>query len=58
MNNESENIKKLGITFLRDELIEANHMLERIDDEFVNACRILSTTKGKVVVMGIGKVAT
>jgi len=55
MNNESENIKKLGITFLRDELIEANHMLERIDDEFVNACRILSTTKGKVVVMGIGK---
>ncbi|UGA54049.1 KpsF/GutQ family sugar-phosphate isomerase [Vibrio sp. VB16] len=55
MNNESENIQKLGITFLRDELIEANHMLERIDDEFVNACRILSTTKGKVVVMGIGK---
>ncbi|MFC1234381.1 KpsF/GutQ family sugar-phosphate isomerase [Vibrio sp. F74] len=55
MNNESENIKKLGITFLRDELTEANHMLERIDDEFVNACRILSTTKGKVVVMGIGK---
>ncbi|WED25926.1 KpsF/GutQ family sugar-phosphate isomerase [Vibrio sp. DW001] len=55
MNIESEHIKKLGITFLRDELIEANHMLERIDDEFVNACRILSTTKGKVVVMGVGK---
>ncbi|CAD83518.1 sugar phosphate isomerase involved in capsule formation [Candidatus Blochmanniella floridana] len=37
------------------EIDEAQHMLERLDDSIVLACRILLECKGKVIVSGMGK---
>ena len=50
----SEIYKDLGRQVIEIELAGLKQMLERIDDEFVRACRKLQV-KGKVIVMGVGK---
>lgn len=50
-----EKIKKTAIDTLKIELNEASRLLERISDDFVEACLALQQCKGKVIVTGIGK---
>ena len=52
---DSQKVKQLGIAVLRTEA-DAIHALEsRIDDEFVRACELLFTCRGRIVVSGMGK---
>lgn len=40
---------------LEIEIHEAQHMLQRLDESFIIACRVLLSCTGKVIVSGIGK---
>ena len=55
MDHNNSELKRLGYTFLKNELNEASNMLTRIDSGFVKACNLVSNTVGKVIVMGVGK---
>jgi arabinose-5-phosphate isomerase len=53
-STRSEVYKDIGRQVIEIELAGVRQMVERVDDEFVRACRKLQV-KGKVVVMGVGK---
>ncbi|MGE8383717.1 MAG: SIS domain-containing protein, partial [Pseudomonas putida] len=54
MSQSSELIQSAQRT-LRLELEAVEGLLARIDDSFVNACELILASKGRVVVVGMGK---
>jgi arabinose-5-phosphate isomerase len=50
-----ESFKSIGRTVIEIEHAAVRNLAERIDDEFVRACRHLRDCKGHVVVLGVGK---
>lgn len=55
MDSDNAELQRLGVMFLKNELDEASNMLTRIDDGFVDACNRILNTRGKVILMGVGK---
>lgn len=56
MNSTTQaQLLQYGRELLELELYEAQKLPAKLDDNFVNACQLLLSTKGKVVVSGIGK---
>ncbi len=48
-------LKELGQSVLNIETRALNTLLERIDDNFVQACQYMLACKGRIVVIGMGK---
>lgn len=48
-------IKQLAAAVIETELDAVKGLLSRIDDDFVRACEIMLTCKGRVIVIGMGK---
>ena len=48
-------LRRLGRAVIETEAKAVNDLLERIDDNFVNACNIILDCKGRTVVIGMGK---
>lgn len=46
---------ELGRAVIRTEIAAINALLNRINDNFANACELLLNTKGRIVVLGMGK---
>lgn len=57
MNLKKQDIIKIAKTAFQDEISELSQIAHNINNSFVNAIELLSETKGKVVVVGIGKSA-
>ncbi len=53
MNEEA--LKQLARAVIETEARAVQELLPRIDDTFVEACRLLLATRGRVVVLGVGK---
>lgn len=50
-----EKFRALGRAVLETEAKAVNDLLERIDQTFANACRLLLACEGRIVVLGMGK---
>jgi arabinose-5-phosphate isomerase len=50
-------IKKIAIEAIKDELASIQNLLSSIDDQFVDAVKLIFNSKGRVIVTGIGKSA-
>ena len=48
-------LKQLARAVIETEVRAVQELLPRIDDTFVEACRLLLATRGRVVVLGVGK---
>ncbi len=53
MNDDT--LKKLGLAVLETESAAVNALKNRINDDFVRACRYMLECEGRVVVIGMGK---
>ena len=53
--SNSNNIAKLGRAVIRAEATAIEALLERIDQSFEQACEIMLSCRGRVVVIGMGK---
>lgn len=53
MNTEA--IKRLAIDVITSEADAVRTLAGRIDDRFVEACRLMQSCRGRVVVLGVGK---
>lgn len=51
----SEGLMKLGKAVVETELREITRLLDRIDENFANACRHMLACTGRIVVLGMGK---
>jgi arabinose-5-phosphate isomerase len=51
----SEAVKSLALAVIETESKAVDALRERIDDAFVDACRLMLECKGRVVVLGVGK---
>ena len=51
----AHDFKKLGLEVISTELAEIQAMQSRIDESFVQACRLLLNCKGRIVITGMGK---
>ncbi len=54
-NNESQQLKTLGLAVINTEIEAISALKDRIDDAFVNACQYLLQCEGRIVVIGMGK---
>ncbi|HYW02725.1 MAG TPA: KpsF/GutQ family sugar-phosphate isomerase [Gammaproteobacteria bacterium] len=52
---DSDKLKKMAAAVIRTEYEAVTLLLERIDDRFVEACRLLLACPGRIVVTGMGK---
>lgn len=50
-----DNIKSAGKTVIKTERDALSKIIDQVDDNFVEACRIIFACAGRVVVLGIGK---
>lgn len=50
-----ENFCKLGLAVIEIEAAEISRLSNRIDHNFANACRLLLSCEGRIVVLGMGK---
>ena len=50
-----DKLKTLGRAVIETEQIELSELAKRIDDKFVDACKIIFECKGRTVVTGMGK---
>lgn len=53
--DDDEELIKLARAVLRTEAEAVSRLSERIDDSFLQACRILLACKGRIIVSGMGK---
>lgn len=53
--SDPEKLKQLGLKVIRLETEAVARLSERIDDNFVEACRLMLDCKGRVIVTGMGK---
>lgn len=51
----AEAFKHIALEVIDLEINELSRLSDRIDENFVHACQLLLSTKGRIVVMGIGK---
>ena len=50
-----DKVKTLAQAVLRNEADAVNQLADRIDNDFFNACELMLSCKGRIVVMGMGK---
>ncbi len=50
-----EKLCELGRSVIKTEISSLSSLLDRIDQNFYNACHLLLKTEGRVIVMGMGK---
>lgn len=55
MNDLDNRLINYGKELIETELYEAHKLPNRLGKDFVNACKILLSTQGKIVISGIGK---
>ncbi len=55
MNQQDQNIKALGLAVINVESQAVEALTEQINEQFVKACRLMLSCKGRVVVTGMGK---
>jgi arabinose-5-phosphate isomerase len=53
--DEQEKLRQLGRAVIETEAQALTDLLDRIDDNFVAACKIILCCKGRIVVIGMGK---
>lgn len=53
--SDIQNLRRLGTEVIRIEAEAIAAMAERIDESFVEACRLMLACKGRIVVTGMGK---
>ncbi|MFV1981901.1 MAG: KpsF/GutQ family sugar-phosphate isomerase [Thiohalomonadales bacterium] len=51
----TQNFKQLAKAVIQTELNEIEHLLNRLDDNFTNACQLMFDCSGRIVVIGMGK---
>ena len=54
-NISSEKLKKLAKAVIKTEQVALSALVDRIDDNFVDACNIILDCDGRVVITGMGK---
>ncbi|MBL1320021.1 MAG: KpsF/GutQ family sugar-phosphate isomerase [Methylophaga sp.] len=54
-DNESQQLKALGLAVINTEIEAISALKDRVDDAFVNACQYLLQCEGRIVVIGMGK---
>jgi arabinose-5-phosphate isomerase len=54
-DNESQQLKSLGLAVINTEIEAISILRSRIDDAFVHACQHLLQCEGRIVVIGMGK---
>ena len=52
---EKQKIRSLGLAVIETEASAVRELANRINDDFVQACRYMLDCKGRIVVMGMGK---
>lgn len=57
MNLKNQDLIKIAKGVFQDEITELSQIAQSLDDNFAKAVQLLYSTKGKVVVAGIGKSA-
>ncbi len=55
MNSHEENFKALALAVIKVEMQSVSALIDRIDEQFVQACELMLHCKGRVVVTGMGK---
>ncbi len=55
MNKDNEKIMSVGQKVIEIESIAVNTLRERIDESFVEACKIMMKCEGRIIVTGMGK---
>jgi arabinose-5-phosphate isomerase len=53
--SKDETIKNTALDVIRTEISAAEKLLERIDEDFINATKLIAETKGRVIISGVGK---
>ena len=54
-NDDAEKLRRLGRAVLETEAAAVARLVQRVDDDFVAACRCLLACQGRIIVTGIGK---
>ena len=54
-NISSQKLKKLAKAVIKTEQVALSALVDRIDDNFVDACNIILDCDGRVVITGMGK---
>ena len=52
---ENQKLRELGLAVIQAESEAVASLADRIDDDFVRACRYMLDCKGKIIVIGMGK---
>ncbi|KAF3977323.1 MAG: KpsF/GutQ family sugar-phosphate isomerase [Methylococcales symbiont of Iophon sp. n. MRB-2018] len=55
MRKKDQRLKQLGLAVIKTEMQAVSALQDRINDDFVKACRLMLNCKGRVVVTGMGK---
>lgn len=55
INAHWERLKQLGLMVIRTELQAISALMQRVDDNFAQACQFLLNCEGRIVVIGMGK---
>lgn len=55
MKIQEHDIRELGLAVIKLEMEAIAALAERVDENFVTACKLMMQCKGRVVVMGMGK---
>jgi len=54
-NPQAQQLKSLGLAVINTEIEAISALRDRIDDNFISACRYLLKCEGRIVVIGMGK---
>ena len=54
-DSQSHDFQRLGLAVIKTELAEINALQSRINEDFAQACELLLSCKGRIVVTGMGK---